>query len=109
MVGGWKNKTFTEALWKAILLTKNTRWVRNGKAAPQTAIWDEWLFQAESKAKSAGSRIDTIDDPLWPSKAPFKGTVWDQPKDWNAKTAWDDIDTAYKGNDKGGLPPAQAV
>lgn len=96
--GGPKNPTFTEALWKAILLTKDTRWVRNGAAAPQTEVWDRWLEEAEQQARSVSSRIGQLIDPKWTSAIVMekKGVVWEVPKDWDAKQAWDDINNYYK-------------
>jgi hypothetical protein len=117
IVGGWKNPTFTDALWKAILVTKSTRWTRTGKAAPQTEVWDQWLAEAETMANLAKSHQGPLIDPIWPGqdgnkkgehdRTPY-GTVWDAPKDpnsragvpkdWNAKAAWDLIHEGQKGN-----------
>ena len=109
VAGGWKNKNFTEALWKAILLTKSTRWVRNGKAAPQTEVWDQWLQEADTMAKTAKYHVGVLDEPLWPDKQPYKTTIWEEPKRWSAKQAWDDIDREQKGENTGGIPPNQAA
>lgn len=91
--GGPNNPNFTEALWKAILLTKSTRWVKNGAAAPQTQVWDDWLVDAEETAKLCASRIDKLVDPLWPGENPNKAIVWEAPKkkDWDAKNVWDKL------------------
>lgn len=88
VVGGPKSSNFTEALWKAILLTKSRRWVKNGNAAPQTSVWDDWLFEAEEQARTVGCHIGPLIEPEWPGSRPDKGIVWDIPKDWNAKDAW---------------------
>lgn len=89
--GGFNNPTFTDALWKAILVTKSTRWTRTGKAAPQTEMWDQWLQEAEEMANSVGETIGHLQQPLWPGIDPSKGTIYLQPKEWHAKDAWDEI------------------
>ncbi|KAF2762731.1 hypothetical protein EJ05DRAFT_471681 [Pseudovirgaria hyperparasitica] len=53
-----KSKTFTQALWKVIVVTKSWDWVRRGGAAPQTAAWDEWLHDATVAAKTTDSFKD---------------------------------------------------
>lgn len=45
------NQTFTQALWKAIVVSKDVKWVRRGDACPATNAWDEWLRQAEACSK----------------------------------------------------------
>lgn len=40
--------SFTEALWKAIVASKDERWVRRKDHCPNTKVWDEWLHQARS-------------------------------------------------------------
>jgi hypothetical protein len=45
------NRTFTEALWKAILVTKNVDWIKRSAAAPDTSAWREWLYQAQREAE----------------------------------------------------------
>ena len=108
--GGWKSPTYTEALWKAILLTKSSRWIRNGNAAPQTDVWDEWLHEAVEIAGTVECHIGPLGvDALWPGKDPSKSIIWDQPKDWDSKKAWDDIDKAKKGYKTGGITPTSAV
>ena len=98
--GGPKNKTFTEALWKAILLTKSIEWVRIGDAAPRTEVWQRWLRKAEEASKMAGSTIGPLIEPIWPGSTSkgtvTKGTVWQKPENWDAKKAWDDINTEEK-------------
>jgi hypothetical protein len=50
-----KNETFTWALWKAILATKEIDWIRRSQTAPSTPAWDEWLHEALTRAKNAGT------------------------------------------------------
>ena len=108
--GGPSNRSFTDALWKAILLTKSTRWVRNGKAAPETSVWDAWLREAVRTAKDCKSYTGPLIDPIWPGMDPSHGTIWKVPEDWDAKEAWnnlnDGIDEAERND--GDLPqPSQ--
>ena len=46
-----ENKTFTQALWKAIVVSKNTDWVRRSDACPGTRTWEEWLSAAQACSK----------------------------------------------------------
>jgi hypothetical protein len=43
-------KTYTEALWKAIAITRSTRWVKEALMAPNTPAWEEWLVEAKDAA-----------------------------------------------------------
>ena len=78
--GGEKNPTFTAALWKAIVLTKSTEWVRLGNTAPQTEAWKEWLSEAEMMAQ-AESYIDEETN-----SGRGKTRIWKVP-DWKAQEA----------------------
>lgn len=91
--GGPTSQTFTEALWKAIVLTKDVRWVKNGKAAPQTRVWDYWLEEAQTQSKNAHSVSNTqLMDPMYPHDRPTRaGTVWLLPPRWNPRTAWNEL------------------
>ncbi|KAK5170437.1 uncharacterized protein LTR77_005025 [Saxophila tyrrhenica] len=110
VVGGPENKTFTEALWKAIVLAKGTTWVRNGSspAAPQTKTWDKWLDDAsdllvtrdELKNPGIGRLVNPVIE--WAGDTPEKGTVWNMPKDWDPKAAWDKIYQDKKEEEKAG-------
>jgi hypothetical protein len=48
------NKTFTWALWKAILVTQSIDWVKANDAAPDTPAWKDWLAEAKTRALSLG-------------------------------------------------------
>jgi hypothetical protein len=67
------NSTFTKALWKAIIATKSTGWVKHSQATPNSKAWDAWLLQALEQAKTADF---------------YKGSdgvkVWEVPK-WDAQ------------------------
>ncbi|KAF2851506.1 hypothetical protein T440DRAFT_467763 [Plenodomus tracheiphilus IPT5] len=67
--------TFTKALWKAIVVTKDTTWIRRSDACPDTWAWRKWL--AEAKACSRDVQISEVD------KKPGVKT-WDVPE-WDAQ------------------------
>jgi hypothetical protein len=48
------SETFTQALWKAIVVSKSTKWVRRSDACPDTKAWEEWLYQAEAISRDMG-------------------------------------------------------
>lgn len=110
--GGPTNGNFTEALWKAIVLTKSTRWVKNGKAAPQTGVWDEWLTYADDHANYATFVDNTqLIDPIFPDDRPTRaGKVWLLPKDWDPRNEWKKLsDEAELAKVKGAIPPNEAA
>lgn len=43
---------FTRTLWYAIREAKSADWARRSNAAPQTAIWDAWIEQADREARA---------------------------------------------------------
>lgn len=43
--------TFTKALWKAIVVTKDTTWIRRSDACPDTWAWTQWLRAAKACSK----------------------------------------------------------
>lgn len=71
------SKTFTQALWKAIVLAKNTEWVHKSNACPDTPAWRQWLREAREEAKSV-ARAD---------KEMRPGIVTWQIPDWNPQAA----------------------
>jgi hypothetical protein len=66
-----QNDSFTQALWKAIVITKDVEWIRKSAAAPNTPAWDEWLVKAQARARSTGEpgnrweKIDGRDILVW--------------------------------------------
>jgi hypothetical protein len=52
------NKTFTRALWKAIIATKRIGWVKHSGATPNSKAWDAWLLHALDVAKAAKFHMD---------------------------------------------------
>ncbi|KAF2438565.1 hypothetical protein P171DRAFT_371607 [Karstenula rhodostoma CBS 690.94] len=72
-----ESPTFTQALWKAIVVSKQPSWVRLSNACPDTPAWKKWLTQAQeqaSKVQLAESRIEE------------KVKTWEIP-DWDAQQA----------------------
>ncbi|KAJ4356607.1 uncharacterized protein N0V89_004642 [Didymosphaeria variabile] len=72
-----ESDTYTQALWKAIVVSKRIDWVRLSNACPDTRAWNKWLAQAQEQAK-------TVE--LTESKTGDKVTTWEVP-DWNAQQA----------------------
>ena len=67
------NKTFTQALWKVIVVTKSIDWVQRGEAAPDTMAWRRWLLDAKHKAIT----VNTLSRDKFPDV-----TTWEVP-DWD--------------------------
>ncbi|RMY93596.1 hypothetical protein D0864_05670 [Hortaea werneckii] len=94
--GGPDSPNFTEALWKAIMFTKETAWVRPGKAAPQTKTWDQWLEEAQKHARNVKSRKGPIEDKKFGDDSQREGQVWKDPDQWDPKKAWNELHEANK-------------
>lgn len=45
-----ENSTFTQALWRAIVVAKSTDWVIRSNACPDTRAWRAWLNEARNAA-----------------------------------------------------------
>lgn len=73
-----RSRTFTLALWKAVVVTKKIRWIERSQAAPQTPAWAAWLREARRRARTARSREEVVG-----GKAV---TVWEVPE-WDAQAA----------------------
>ncbi|KAF2086758.1 hypothetical protein K490DRAFT_43781 [Saccharata proteae CBS 121410] len=52
------NDSFTQALWKVIVLTQAIQWVARGDAAPRTRVWSYWLEEAIEKAKGHARELE---------------------------------------------------
>ncbi|KAI5370282.1 hypothetical protein Slin15195_G011600 [Septoria linicola] len=97
VAGGPVSDNFTEALWKAILLTKSVQWVEAGGAAPQTSVWKKWLWEAEDEANKHHNHVGDLLDPVWPGeKSSAKGIVWYGPDKtkWDPKEEWNKLNRA---------------
>jgi hypothetical protein len=60
------HKTFTQALWKVIIATREVDWIRRSDAAPKSEAWDDWLKLAHEHAKDAPQPVnkDVLDKKL---------------------------------------------
>lgn len=67
------NKTFTQALWKVIVVTKSIDWVKRGEAAPDTMAWRRWLLDAKHKA----STVNTLSKDKFPDVTTWEVPNWD--------------------------------
>ena len=56
--GGETHKNFTQALWKAIAITGNVDWVKNGQVAPVSEGWKRWVNTAGDMVESQRSNVD---------------------------------------------------
>lgn len=56
-----KSKSFTEAVWKAIVASKDATWVRREDHCPNTKVWDEWLHMAKSCSREYMNPMDDED------------------------------------------------
>jgi hypothetical protein len=83
-----RNKTFTQALWKAIVVAKNTDWVRKSDACPDTRAWQDWLNAARACSKDvkladkeARDGVKTWDVPDWDPQAYLAELLDEQAKE----------------------------
>ena len=71
-----ENTTFTQALWKAIVVAKTTNWVNKSGACPDTQAWQDWLNAARACSK----------DVRLADKEKLEGVkTWEVP-DWNPQS-----------------------
>jgi hypothetical protein len=77
------HKTFTQALWKVIIATRETEWIRRSNAAPNSEAWDQWLDDALIEARAAPP--PTYVDKIWKGKT-TKIQHYKIPE-WNAQGA----------------------
>jgi hypothetical protein len=82
-----KNNNFTQALWKAIVVTKDTAWITKSQAAPDHPAWKDWLHHAKIEAQNASSSVVKVDGK--------DVVVWELPE-WDAQKALDDCFDLYR-------------
>lgn len=70
------NETFTQALWKVIVATKDISWIKRSAAAPDTDAWSSWLLEAKAQAEAVKSHEVEVDGRVV--------KVWEVP-DWDAQ------------------------
>ncbi|KAL6709210.1 hypothetical protein ACN47E_002026 [Coniothyrium glycines] len=92
------NHTFTQALWKAIVVSKNTTWVRRSDACPDTPAWADWLQAARAcsrdvreadKEKETG--VKTWEVPAWDAQA-YLGEVLNGQAEIDDKTMTEGVE-----------------
>lgn len=91
------NKTFTQALWKVIVVTKSIDWVKRGEAAPDTTAWRRWLLDAKHKA----STVNTLSRDKFPDVTTWEVPNWDPQqhlKELLAEQAFEDEKKASVNN-----------
>jgi hypothetical protein len=74
-----RNETFTQALWKSIVVAKSIDWIHKSNACPDTPAWRQWLRDAAREAKKVAyaDKNNTFrkeDVPTW------QVPVWDPQK-----------------------------
>jgi hypothetical protein len=74
------NATFTQALWKVIVATKDIEWAKRSKTAPATEAWEQWLYQAVEEAEQ-------MPDPKLQERPDGAGVALYQMPDWDPQAA----------------------
>ncbi|KAF2873606.1 hypothetical protein BDV95DRAFT_605094 [Massariosphaeria phaeospora] len=68
-----QSKTFTQALWRAIVVAKNTDWVVKSNACPDIQAWRDWLLMAKAVSKNVQATkregVKTWEIPDWDPQA----------------------------------------
>ncbi|KAH7377804.1 hypothetical protein BKA66DRAFT_571833 [Pyrenochaeta sp. MPI-SDFR-AT-0127] len=88
-----ENHTFTQALWKAIVVSKATGWVRRSDACPDTVAWGDWLNAARACSKDV--RLSDKE-----KKTGVK--TWEVP-DWDPQAFLSELLDAQAGTDNKNL------
>lgn len=91
--GGPYNNTFTDALWKAVALTRTAQWVPNNwENSKGTKAWKQWVLDAGAMAKETRSYSANLGDypKIWNVPNRFEVETWKTPE-WNPRQAWEDL------------------
>ena len=62
MSSGGKSASFAEGLFKAIVFTRSTSWIKLNTTVPDTEHWREWLRQAELAANQCRTSDDIVEE-----------------------------------------------
>jgi hypothetical protein len=81
------NDTYTQALWKVIVATREIEWIKRNKAAPVTDAWNDWLCEAfelardmpspENQVQEDGTNIPFYKVPAWDPQAALNQCIRD--------------------------------
>lgn len=80
------HKTFTQALWKVIIATREIEWIRRSDAAPKSEAWDQWLADAHSHAMAIDAPFNK-DIEIWKRKGETLKVQHYRVPSWNAQAA----------------------
>jgi hypothetical protein len=98
------NQTFTWALWKAIIATKQIGWIRWSNATPHSRAWDQWLRIALEKAQTASftceDGVKVWEVPEWDPQACLSELLADPDYADVASTREIEVQDAVNGSDK---------
>lgn len=83
------NETFTQALWKVIIATRDIDWVIRSQAAPHTPAWESWLHEALHHANCNPQPVERGDDKI---------LTYTVPRDWNAQAALGEALTNHRND-----------
>jgi hypothetical protein len=96
------NKTFTQALWKVIIATRDIEWISRSQAAPHTDAWNEWLQEALELARSMDLPQESGENGIM---------TYAIPSEWNPQERLAEIIRSYKDGadlEKGGRKASQS-
>ncbi|KAK3647819.1 hypothetical protein LTR56_007793 [Elasticomyces elasticus] len=98
VMGGTQSSSYTAAVWKAVVFTGSTVWVRLNQAVPKTAAWDLWLAKAEAhvktREKTARSTHTDLEPAIlrrattWRRERQASPWVWSIPNEWDPTRSW---------------------
>ncbi|KIW34650.1 uncharacterized protein PV07_01417 [Cladophialophora immunda] len=81
-------ESFTDILWIAIALTRNTRWLRS-PIVPDTEVWEAWVAEATRQAAGEPEKLDgKILLPRWDYKAKLKELFTEEKKEKKRRPKW---------------------
>lgn len=81
-------ESFTDILWIAIALTRNTRWLRS-PIVPDTEVWEKWVAEATRQAAGEPMKLnDKILLPRWDYKDKLKELFTEEKKEKKRRPKW---------------------
>ncbi|CAA9959620.1 hypothetical protein CFE70_003067 [Pyrenophora teres f. teres 0-1] len=92
------NDTFTQALWKTIVVTKNIEWITRSVACPDTPAWREWLQEAKACSRDvmvseceAKPGVKTWEVPDWDPQAALIALLHEQANRDDRREGFEDV------------------